>query len=1066
MYFAPRSYRMAVSAVVLAGFCARALHAGNANIGSLYVTMNPSDFNAVNSVPKEQHATKLERPCTVAFRYPGDSTDRFKLKCGFRNHGALGVHQQAKRSFRLKFRGPEYGNKRLNYPVFERAPLHKFTKTGFDNLVLRAGGNEATSQGLESGGIYKNFTNMLDEWGRATQIDMSGYGNHGTYVNLYINGSYWGLYNLTERADRAWAQMHFGGTKRDWVSYRDTEGDLARWNSALSVCRTAKSRSISQIREYIDPETFADYIMLGMYAGTWDWSKANSWCVTRATPAGKTYWTVWDAEHFLRGITRTTKHGHYPKTNWADMHWKTTPEAHFVMFNGLIENPAFKQVFSDRARKHLKTSGGALTDAASLQRWDTLVNFIKNDMQADINRWNATWQDWEAGRAELRPAISGNANAAFNVFNAKGWIVPEGGNPPATPGSLTATAQSSTRIQLSWKDNSNDETGFKIDRRRSGTTDWVRIATPGAGATAYADSGLAGATRYYYQVKAYNAAGNSPYSNMADATTPSAAVPKIAVSTTSITVSCEQGQYAPDQTFQVWNDGTGTLQYNAVETSSTMEIAPTSGSSTGSANRNTHTVSFPRNDLAAGTYNRTITVEDDGSGAANGPVTIAVAITITEPQQQPPAPPSGLTAAAKSSTRVDLAWTDNSGDETRFKIDRRRSGTTTWARIAEPAANTTAYADTGLSPETKYYYQVKAYNAAGNSPYSNLADATTPADAVPQAPAAPGALNATAKSATRVDLAWADNSGDETCFKIDRRQSGTTVWIRIAQPAADVTSCADAGLTAGTTYYYKVKANNAAGNSPYSNVAATTTPAGTTQPAAPADLAASAVSDSAIGLSWTDRSDNEDGFKVDRRQSGFSEWIRVDRAPADATAYTDTGLLAGKRYYYKIKAYNAAGNSSYTALAYAGTMGMGTAGPAMPTAAADEDALPDVWETGHGLDPDSNDMDADLDGDGFRNYEEYVAGSDPADGTACLRVELQRIGSALVVTFQTVAAGPEYGGLTRYYLLERCVEMDDDSAWAPVDGYTRIRGDGQRVSYTHALDDAIPACYRARVWLD
>ncbi|MBN1673686.1 MAG: fibronectin type III domain-containing protein [Kiritimatiellae bacterium] len=93
-----------------------------------------------------------------------------------------------------------------------------------------------------------------------------------------------------------------------------------------------------------------------------------------------------------------------------------------------------------------------------------------------------------------------------------------------------------------------------------------------------------------------------------------------------------------------------------------------------------------------------------------------------------PSAPSSLAATPLSTTRIKLTWKDNSSNETTFKIDRRRSGTSTWARIAEPAANATTHADSGLLPATHFYYKVKAYNAAGNSPYSNVAAVTTPDD--------------------------------------------------------------------------------------------------------------------------------------------------------------------------------------------------------------------------------------------------------------------------------------------------------------------------------------------------
>ncbi|MBN1669649.1 MAG: tyrosine-protein phosphatase [Kiritimatiellae bacterium] len=82
---------------------------------------------------------------------------------------------------------------------------------------------------------------------------------------------------------------------------------------------------------------------------------------------------------------------------------------------------------------------------------------------------------------------------------------------PAAPSSLTANASSSSQIELAWQDNSTDETGFKIDRRQSGTGPWVRVTQTSANVTRHTDGGLMTATEYYYKVKAFNAEGDSAY---------------------------------------------------------------------------------------------------------------------------------------------------------------------------------------------------------------------------------------------------------------------------------------------------------------------------------------------------------------------------------------------------------------------------------------------------------------------------------------------------------------------------------------------------------------------------
>jgi hypothetical protein len=95
----------------------------------------------------------------------------------------------------------------------------------------------------------------------------------------------------------------------------------------------------------------------------------------------------------------------------------------------------------------------------------------------------------------------------------------------------------------------------------------------------------------------------------------------------------------------------------------------------------------------------------------------------------PITPPSGLAATASGPTSIGLSWVDESADETGFSIERSLNGSTGWTEVADLAAGTEAWTDTGLSPGTAYYYRVAAYNEYGSSAYSDTANDTT--DAAP-----------------------------------------------------------------------------------------------------------------------------------------------------------------------------------------------------------------------------------------------------------------------------------------------------------------------------------------------
>ena len=86
----------------------------------------------------------------------------------------------------------------------------------------------------------------------------------------------------------------------------------------------------------------------------------------------------------------------------------------------------------------------------------------------------------------------------------------------------------------------------------------------------------------------------------------------------------------------------------------------------------------------------------------------------------PPVAPSGLAVAAVSASQINLAWTDNSGDELGFKVERSLDGFA-WVEIQRLAARVTSYANYGLSPGVDYFYRVRAYNLYGSSAYSNIA---------------------------------------------------------------------------------------------------------------------------------------------------------------------------------------------------------------------------------------------------------------------------------------------------------------------------------------------------------
>ena len=507
--------------------------------------------------------------------------------------------------------------------------------------------------------------------------------------------------------------------------------------------------------------------------------------------------------------------------------------------------------------------------------------------------------------------------------------------PPTAPSSLTATAASASQINLAWTASTDNVgvTGYLVERcSGAGCTNFAQIGTPTS--TSFSDTGLTASTSYSYRVRATDAAGNlSAYSNIASATTTGTtggtikfiqgnyAVPS---SATTVTVTFTAAQTAGNLNVVVvgWNDTTHTvssvtdssgntyvravgptvgggisqsiyyaksiagaaanantvtvtfsaaatapdiriLEYSGLNTTAPLDVtAAASGSGTsvssGSATTTSAnelilgatTVSAATSGVGSGFTKRIQTVPDSdlvedrivtatGSYAATSTVTggtwVAQMATFSAAASSgdttPPTAPSNLTATAASASQINLAWTastDNVG-VTGYLVERcSGSGCSNFSQISTPTSTT--FSDTLLTANTSYSYRVRATDAAGNlSAYSNIATATTTAGQDTQPPTAPSSLTATAASASQINLAWTastDNVG-VTGYLVERCSGpGCSNFSQISTPTS--TSFSDTLLTASTSYSYRVRATDAAGNlSAYSNTATATTTATT-----------------------------------------------------------------------------------------------------------------------------------------------------------------------------------------------------------------------------------------------
>jgi hypothetical protein len=361
--------------------------------------------------------------------------------------------------------------------------------------------------------------------------------------------------------------------------------------------------------------------------------------------------------------------------------------------------------------------------------------------------------------------------------------------PPAAPSNLQAAPVSTTRINLTWQDNSDTEGVFILDRcQGANCTNFGAIVYTGMNTNYYADASLAPGQTYCYRVRAQNPDGQqSGNTTPTCATTfggvlsPPSDLQGVSRTSTAITLmwsdnSTSEGGFKVERCA---GSGCGGADF--------VQIA------TLAANR----TSFTNNGLAPNSYTYRIYAY---KGTANsGYTNLATIITI-------PAAPQLQRVTTVSEQQIDIAWIDHASNEAGFLIERCQNGACTMLSVA---SNSTSYADTGLLADTMYQYRVLAYNDGGESRYSATIRRTT-------GPLPPSNLTAVATAPTRIRLDWADNATTERGYRIERCTGEMcSNFTQIRTVTVDSIRYSDATVSANTTYCYRLRSYNPNGHSSY-----------------------------------------------------------------------------------------------------------------------------------------------------------------------------------------------------------------------------------------------------------
>ena len=316
-----------------------------------------------------------------------NNTSRFQIDCGLQIEGANSLSQR-KKGLSLRFRGV-YGAARLAKDLFSGNAV-----SSFDALRLRISGNDSWSGG-DTHGLF-----IKDEMVRRTHLAMGRVSSHGRFVHVYLNGLYWGLYNLTEDYSDKFAAAYYGGEADMWQVSGGAPEDGA-WPAMISVLKNNPASNATYQRVqgnnpdgtrntaypiYLDVDDYIDYMILMLWSGESDWPNHNfkvMYCRNEAVSAGWKF-GVYDAEGSLFTGLDVYNGG---QVGVAEMH------------SLLSSNAEYRLRFADRAQKHL-LNGGALSADAAGRRFRDLAAEVEPVMIAENARWgdSGTVAKWREAR--------------------------------------------------------------------------------------------------------------------------------------------------------------------------------------------------------------------------------------------------------------------------------------------------------------------------------------------------------------------------------------------------------------------------------------------------------------------------------------------------------------------------------------------------------------------------------------------------------------------------------------------------------------------------------------------
>lgn len=366
----------------------------DAKKGGIYIYTDPPTGYTHTYVSDPGH--KWMRPTSMEM-FDQEGTISIQADCGLRLHGGHSrlPEKSPKHSFRFVFK-EEYGKKKLKANIFGPTQAKKL-----DHLVLRAGFCNTWIHANTAERAIAAYTR--DTWAKEVQGQMGHPYSHYRYAHLFINGIYWGLYNITERIDEHWCEEYLGGFETDYdvikqednspnAVYAD-QGTIDNWNQLFKLSeKSASDANYQAIDQLLDIENFIDYMIINIYGGNTDWDHHNWLAVKNFTlPDDGFKLFCWDSEHVLKDLHQDIGLG------------KMRELCPSTLMQNLMKYPQFRRLVGDRIQKQC-FQNGPLEPENTTAIWNKLSAEISSALHCEAARWGDYRRDvhqWSSGPYEL-----------------------------------------------------------------------------------------------------------------------------------------------------------------------------------------------------------------------------------------------------------------------------------------------------------------------------------------------------------------------------------------------------------------------------------------------------------------------------------------------------------------------------------------------------------------------------------------------------------------------------------------------------------------------------------------